>query len=327
MTAMEFHGKIGDDWRDSEPWWPPVPTPPDGAPNVVLDRARRRRLRPARLLRLRHRHAGDRRPGRRRRPADATSTPPRCARPPGPACSRAGTITAAAWAGWPTWPSGFPGTGAGRRARTASSRRSCARTGTPRTPSASGTSAPRTRPTWPRRARRGRSAEASTAGTGSTAARRTSSCPPSTTTTTPSDRREPSRTATTSAPTWPTGPSSTWATCAPSTTEQPFFLYFCTGACHSPHHAPAEWIERYRGRFAQGWDRWRDETFARQLELGRRPRGHGAVAPARPGSRLGHPRRREQRTLAERFMECFAAFLSYTDAADRTAARLRRRPR
>ncbi len=33
---MEFQGKIGNDWRDSEPWWPPVPAPPEGAPNVVL---------------------------------------------------------------------------------------------------------------------------------------------------------------------------------------------------------------------------------------------------------------------------------------------------
>ena len=36
MATVEFGGKIGRDWRDSEPWWPPVPTPPDGAPNVVL---------------------------------------------------------------------------------------------------------------------------------------------------------------------------------------------------------------------------------------------------------------------------------------------------
>ncbi len=68
--------------------------------------------------------------------------------------------------------------------------------------------------------------------------------------------------------------------------EQPFFLYFCTGACHSPHHAPAEWIERYRGRFAQGWDAWREETFARQLELGVVPAGT-VLSPGRPGSRPG----------------------------------------
>ena len=36
VARMEFQGKIGNDWRDSEPWWPPLPTPPEGAPNVVL---------------------------------------------------------------------------------------------------------------------------------------------------------------------------------------------------------------------------------------------------------------------------------------------------
>src|SRR5262245_53479683 len=61
---------------------------------------------------------------------------------------------------------------------------------------------------------------------------------------------------------------------------KPFFLYFATGACHSPHHAPPEWIEKYRGRFDQGWDQWREETFARQLELGVVP--EGTVLSPRP---------------------------------------------
>ncbi len=94
--------------------------------------------------------------------------------------------------------------------------------------------------------------------------------------------------------------------------EMPFFLYLATGACHSPHHAPAEWIERYRGRFAQGWDRWRDETFARQLALGVVP--EGTVLTPRPAWVPAWDTLDErQRALAERFMECFAAFLSYTD--------------
>ena len=92
----------------------------------------------------------------------------------------------------------------------------------------------------------------------------------------------------------------------------PFFLYFCTGACHSPHHAPAEWIERYRGRFDQGWDAWRDETFARQLVRASSP-GAGAHPASALGPGWDEPRRAPA-GLAERFMECFAAFLSYTDA-------------
>jgi arylsulfatase A-like enzyme len=95
--------------------------------------------------------------------------------------------------------------------------------------------------------------------------------------------------------------------------DVPFFLYFATGACHSPHHAPAEWIERYRGRFAQGWDRWREETFARQRAAGVVP--DTAVLSPRPGWVPSWDSLDDgQRALAERFMECFAAFLSYTDA-------------
>ena len=95
--------------------------------------------------------------------------------------------------------------------------------------------------------------------------------------------------------------------------DRRFFLYFCTGACHSPHHAPAEWIERYRGRFDQGWDRWREETFARQLESGLLPPG-AEMAPRPPWVPAWDDLPAEERRVAARFMECFAAFLSYTDA-------------
>ena len=94
--------------------------------------------------------------------------------------------------------------------------------------------------------------------------------------------------------------------------DQPFFLYFCTGACHSPHHAPGQWIERYRGHFDGGWDRWREETFARQLELGVVPAG--TALSARPSwVPAWEDLDPEDRAVAARFMECFAGFLSYTD--------------
>src|SRR5262245_3487064 len=50
--------------------------------------------------------------------------------------------------------------------------------------------------------------------------------------------------------------------------DKPFLLWFAPGACHSPHQAPAEFIDRYRGRFDQGWDQWREEVFARQVASG-----------------------------------------------------------
>ncbi len=94
--------------------------------------------------------------------------------------------------------------------------------------------------------------------------------------------------------------------------QLPFFLYFCTGACHSPHHAPAAWIERYRGHFAQGWDRWREETFARQRAEGIVPEGT-ILSPRPPWVPAWDTLDERQKALAERFMECFAAYLSYTD--------------
>jgi arylsulfatase A-like enzyme len=50
--------------------------------------------------------------------------------------------------------------------------------------------------------------------------------------------------------------------------DKPFFAYFAPGATHAPHHVPKEWADKYRGRFDQGWDELRGETFARQKQLG-----------------------------------------------------------
>ncbi len=50
--------------------------------------------------------------------------------------------------------------------------------------------------------------------------------------------------------------------------EKPFFLYYAPGACHAPHHAPKEWIEKFKGRFDMGYEALREQTLARQKELG-----------------------------------------------------------
>ncbi len=94
--------------------------------------------------------------------------------------------------------------------------------------------------------------------------------------------------------------------------SKPFFLYFATGACHSPHQPPRRWLEHYRGHFDLGWDEWREQIFARQLSTGLIPAG--TVLSARPDwvppwDSLGPG----QRAVAARFMECFAGFLSHAD--------------
>ncbi len=94
--------------------------------------------------------------------------------------------------------------------------------------------------------------------------------------------------------------------------EQPFFLYFATGACHSPHHAPPEWIERYRGVFDDGWDALRERILARQVELGIVPTDI-ELSPRPPWVPAWDELAPEDQKVAARFMECFAGFLSHTD--------------
>ena len=94
--------------------------------------------------------------------------------------------------------------------------------------------------------------------------------------------------------------------------EKPFLLYLATGACHSPHQAPAPWIERYRGQFDAGWDAWRDASFARQQAMGLLPPGT-RLSPRPPWVPRWTDLAIEDQRVAARFMECFAGFLSHAD--------------
>jgi arylsulfatase len=98
-----------------------------------------------------------------------------------------------------------------------------------------------------------------------------------------------------------------------ATPRKPFFLYFAPGATHAPHHAPPGWIEPYRGRFDDGWEAWRQRTFARQIEYGIVPAGTSlSERPAWIPDWAALPA--EERRLFARMMEVFAGFLSHTDA-------------
>ncbi|HXW39093.1 MAG TPA: arylsulfatase, partial [Acidimicrobiales bacterium] len=94
--------------------------------------------------------------------------------------------------------------------------------------------------------------------------------------------------------------------------DKPFFLYLATGACHSPHQAPAPWIERYRGVFDDGWDVWRSRTLARQLEAGVLPPGT-ELSPRPDWVPAWTDLSADARRLYARYMEAFAGFLSHTD--------------
>jgi arylsulfatase A-like enzyme len=95
--------------------------------------------------------------------------------------------------------------------------------------------------------------------------------------------------------------------------DRPFFLYLAFGATHAPHQAPPEYLERYRGRFDEGWDAARATWFARQLDLGLLPDGT-QLAPRNPGVEPWDELPDSHQRLAARLQEAFAAFLEHTDA-------------
>jgi len=97
------------------------------------------------------------------------------------------------------------------------------------------------------------------------------------------------------------------------TPDKPFYMYFATGATHAPHHAPKEYIEKYKGKFDQGWDKLREETIARQKALGVIP--ENTELTARPKEIPAWEEQSAiQKKLFARQMETFAGFAEHTDA-------------
>lgn len=95
--------------------------------------------------------------------------------------------------------------------------------------------------------------------------------------------------------------------------DKPFFVYYAPGTAHTPHHAPKEWLDKFRGKFDQGWDKMREETFARQKELGIIP-ADAALAERPRGLPAWDSLNADQKRLYARLMEAYAAALAYLDA-------------
>jgi len=94
--------------------------------------------------------------------------------------------------------------------------------------------------------------------------------------------------------------------------DKPFFVYFAPGATHAPHHVPKEWADKYKGKFDQGWDKLREETFARQKKLG--------VIPADCQLTARHAEipawdamPEDMKPVLRRQMEVYAGFMEFTD--------------
>lgn len=94
--------------------------------------------------------------------------------------------------------------------------------------------------------------------------------------------------------------------------DKPVFLYYAPGTSHSPHQAPAEWIARFKGKFDMGWDRMREETLARQIQLGVVP-AETQLSPRPASIPAWDSLSQDQRRLYAHMMEVYSAALAHAD--------------
>ncbi len=94
--------------------------------------------------------------------------------------------------------------------------------------------------------------------------------------------------------------------------DKPFFMYYAPGATHAPHHAPKEYIDKYKGQFDKGWDVIREETFERQKKMGIIPQN--AKLAAKPADIKDWDKlSADEKKLFSRQMEVYAGFAEHTD--------------
>ena len=96
------------------------------------------------------------------------------------------------------------------------------------------------------------------------------------------------------------------------TPDKPAFIYFAPGATHAPHHVPKEWIARWQGKFEQGWDALREETLARQIQMGLVPPGT-QLAPKPAAIKDWDKLSADEKQLFTKQVEVFAAYAEFTD--------------
>jgi arylsulfatase A-like enzyme len=94
--------------------------------------------------------------------------------------------------------------------------------------------------------------------------------------------------------------------------DKPFFVYFAPGATHAPHHVPKDWADKYAGKFDGGWDKVREETFAKQKKLGVIP-ADAKLTPRHAEIPAWDEMPQDLKPVLRRQMEIYAGFLEYTD--------------
>ncbi|HEY7053007.1 MAG TPA: arylsulfatase [Mycobacterium sp.] len=94
--------------------------------------------------------------------------------------------------------------------------------------------------------------------------------------------------------------------------DKPWFMYYSAAAAHAPHHAPREWRDKFKGKFDHGWDKQREITHARQLELGVIPKGT-KLTPRPQEIPAWDIQSADARRVYARLMENFAGYLAFAD--------------
>jgi arylsulfatase len=93
--------------------------------------------------------------------------------------------------------------------------------------------------------------------------------------------------------------------------HKPFFMYFAPGAMHAPHHVTAEWRDKFKGKFDMGWDKYREQVFQRQLDMGIIP-PDTKLTPRPDWVPAWDGLTDEQKKLYAAFMENFAGYFAFT---------------
>ncbi|MFO0902553.1 MAG: arylsulfatase [Pirellulales bacterium] len=95
--------------------------------------------------------------------------------------------------------------------------------------------------------------------------------------------------------------------------DKPWFMYYSAAGVHAPHHAPKDFIAKYKGKFDHGWDKQRELTHAKQLAMGVIPPGT-KLTPRHQEIPSWDSRSADEKKVYARLMETYAAYMDYTDA-------------
>jgi arylsulfatase A-like enzyme len=95
--------------------------------------------------------------------------------------------------------------------------------------------------------------------------------------------------------------------------QKPWLAYYAPGTAHAPHHAPKDWIEKFKGQFDQGWDKVREETLERQKKMGIVP-ANTKLTPRPEGVAAWDSLDADHKRVFAHMMEVYAAALAYCDS-------------